>query len=100
MKSAKAQPGENGCYYVGHELRHTTISLLVAADVSPHIIEQIVGQAELAKSYVHIDAAQVRTALYLLVLRDQCRGLAFGPRVDAVLQHLDGDPQVHSRVTA
>lgn len=59
-KNPNRDEGEAAQYFVGHELRHTTISLLVAAGVPSEIIIQIVGQTELVRSYVHADIEAMR----------------------------------------
>lgn len=66
VKDDSLPEGHADRYYIGHELRHTTISLLVAAGVPKHVIEQIVGQTELVESYVHIEVEQMREALLSL----------------------------------
>lgn len=63
VKDPTIEEGKAGRYFVGHELRHTTISLLVAAGVPDRIIEQIVGQTTLVDSYVHADVDAMRKAL-------------------------------------
>lgn len=52
-------------YYVPHELRHTTVSYLLAQGVQPAVIEAIVGHDKLVENYVHVDLDQMRSALEL-----------------------------------
>lgn len=63
QKSAKVSNLESGRPYFLHEIRHTTVSLLLAAGVATQVIETIVGHSKLVENYVHIDADQVREAL-------------------------------------
>ena len=42
-----------GRHFHGHENRHTTITLLKELGVEDEVIEKIVGQSRLVKSYVH-----------------------------------------------
>lgn len=47
----------------GHELRHTTATLLLEAGVDRAVIEAILGQAVLVESYLHVGQEQARKAL-------------------------------------
>lgn len=61
----------DGSLYVLHEARHTTVSLLAAADVPPSVIIAIVGHATWASSapYSHVDLVAAREALSLVADR-------------------------------
>lgn len=52
-----------GRYYVPHETRHTTVSLLIEARVDRSVVAAIVGQSKLLDAYVHVDHAQTLSAL-------------------------------------
>jgi integrase len=52
-----------GRFYVLHEARHTTATLLLELGVDRTIIERIVGQAKLVDSYLHPHKAAMRAAL-------------------------------------
>lgn len=52
-----------GRFYVVHETRHTTASLLVQAGVDRKVIEDILGQVKLVESYVHTTAEQRAEAM-------------------------------------
>lgn len=58
---------ENGkpTYYVLHEARHTTATLLLAAGVDPEIIRSIMGHSEIAttQGYQHADRSMALAAL-------------------------------------
>jgi integrase len=47
----------------GHEMRHTTATLLLEAGVDRAVIEAILGQAVLVESYLHVGQDQARKAL-------------------------------------
>ena len=53
----------SGRAWTGHEMRHTTISMLAAQGVDRSVIERIVGQAVLVDAYLHVDIEQARKAL-------------------------------------
>lgn len=50
-------------YWDVHEMRHTTVTLLVALGVEPMIAEAILGQKELVRAYVHLKAEHARPAV-------------------------------------
>lgn len=52
-----------GRFYVPHEARHTTATLLVELGVDRSVIERIVGQSKLVESYVHPQQAAMHDAL-------------------------------------
>lgn len=52
-----------GRFYVGHEARHTTVTLLIESGVERSVIEQIVGQAKLVDAYVHAPEHMTQEAL-------------------------------------
>lgn len=52
-----------GRYYLVHEARHTTATLLLELGVDRTVIERIVGQAKLVESYLHPQKAAMRAAL-------------------------------------
>lgn len=54
---------EAGRPYTPHELRHTTVSLLLALGVPIAVIEAIVGHSKLVKDYVHVSQAQMREGI-------------------------------------
>ena len=51
-----------GRFYVVHETRHTTASLLAAAGVDRKTIEDILGQVKLVEAYLHSSAQQKAAA--------------------------------------
>ncbi|WP_461031161.1 site-specific integrase [Trueperella pyogenes] len=59
---------EKPTYYVVHEARHTTASLLEAVGVAPSVIQLILGHSDLASSerYKHADLAAARLAMNTL----------------------------------
>lgn len=61
---AGVHKGEKG-YYVLHEARHTTATLLLAADVDPEIIKAIMGHSDIVTTagYQHVSQAMARRAL-------------------------------------
>lgn len=65
----------SGRYYVRHEARHTTATLLLEAGVDPKIIMQILGQSTIAttRGYQH-----VRTELALQALEQVAHSLQLG----------------------
>lgn len=50
-------------YYVPHEARHTTVSLLLELEVPREVIEAIVGHVKLVDNYVHVSDVRVQKAL-------------------------------------
>lgn len=52
-----------GRYYVGHEARHTAVTLLLEAGVEREVIEAIVGHARLVDAYVHAPAERLAEGL-------------------------------------
>lgn len=52
-----------GRYYVVHETRHTTASLLVQAGVDRRVIEDILGQVKLVEAYLHTSTTQRAEAM-------------------------------------
>lgn len=52
-----------GRFYVGHEARHTAVTLLLEAGVEREVIERIVGHARLVDAYVHAPAHMAAEAL-------------------------------------
>lgn len=52
-----------GRFYVVHETRHTTASLLVQAGVDRKVIEDILGQVKLVEAYLHTSTAQRADAM-------------------------------------
>lgn len=63
LARAWKQPGDKPTYYVPHEARHTAISLLLELKVPREIIEAIAGHSKLVENYVHVDEAQIQSAL-------------------------------------
>ena len=67
LQDAAGVAKADGSYYLIHEMRHTTVSLLRAAGVSPDLIIDIVGHASFASSkpYLHDlpENTQARDAL-------------------------------------
>ncbi len=55
----------DGAYYVLHEARHTTATLLLAAGIEPEIIKTIMGHSEIVTQtlYQHVDMDMARQAL-------------------------------------
>lgn len=53
----------DGRFYVVHETRHTTASLLLKAGVDRKTIEDILGQVKLVEAYLHTDRSQSAAAL-------------------------------------
>lgn len=49
--------------YTPHELRHTTVSLLLALGVPIAVIEAIVGHSKLVRDYVHVSQEQMREGI-------------------------------------
>lgn len=47
----------------GHEMRHTTATLLLQRGIDRKVIEQILGQAVLVESYLHVGREQTARAL-------------------------------------
>jgi integrase len=52
-----------GRFYVVHETRHTTASLLVQAGVDRRVIEDILGQVKLVEAYLHTSTTQRAEAM-------------------------------------
>lgn len=52
-----------GRFYVVHETRHTTASLLVQAGVDRRVIEDILGQVKLVEAYLHTSTEQRAEAM-------------------------------------
>jgi integrase len=52
-----------GRFYVVHETRHTTASLLVQAGVDRRVIEDILGQVKLVEAYLHTSTVQRAEAM-------------------------------------
>lgn len=55
--------GVKPVYYVPHEARHTTVSLLLELEVPREVIEAIVGHVKLVDNYVHVSDLRVQKAL-------------------------------------
>ena len=58
-------PGEPPTYFVLHEARHTTATLLLAAKVDPEIIRAIMGHSKVitTQGYQHVSLAMMREAV-------------------------------------
>lgn len=56
----------DGSFYVLHETRHTTATLLLAVGVEPEIIKNIMGHSEIVTQsiYQHVDLDMTRDALH------------------------------------
>lgn len=52
-----------------HEMRHSTVSLLLEAGVDRAVIEALVGHATLVRAYAHVDQGQARRALEAVAQR-------------------------------
>ncbi|EFN92316.1 hypothetical protein HMPREF9278_1797 [Mobiluncus mulieris FB024-16] len=61
----KTEDGDNKEYYVLHEARHTTATLLLAAGVEPEIIKAIMGHSDVVTqaAYQHVNQDMARKAL-------------------------------------
>lgn len=62
--AAGVHKGNDG-YYVLHEARHTTATLLLAADVDPEVIKAIMGHSDIVTTagYQHVSQTMARKAL-------------------------------------
>ncbi|MCI1962820.1 MAG: site-specific integrase [Ancrocorticia sp.] len=54
---------DEGEFYLLHEARHSMISMLADAGTPDHIIEMLVGQTKLVRSYLHGDAEVAANAI-------------------------------------
>lgn len=61
----KTEDGDDKTYYVLHEARHTTATLLLAAGVEPEIIKAIMGHSDIVTqaTYQHVNQDMARNAL-------------------------------------
>lgn len=57
------RPGDPPTYYLLHEARHATITMLADAGTPKHLIEMLVGQTELVRGYVHGSLDSVGSAV-------------------------------------
>ena len=64
-KSGSGTPEDPYVYYVLHEARHTTATLLLAAHVDPEVIKAILGHSSIVTTagYQHVDVGMARSAL-------------------------------------
>ncbi|MFF2454097.1 tyrosine-type recombinase/integrase [Isoptericola sp. NPDC058082] len=58
-------PNLVGRYYVPHEARHTTATILLEAGVSEHVVIAIMGHASIitSRGYQHVSQSLARRAL-------------------------------------